>query len=76
MTVKELIELLQTYPPDMKVVAEGYEQGYDDVVNVKQIKIKHLEKGEWYVGAYEDSSDKDAISAVFVNGANKGKTID
>ena len=74
MTVIELIKLLQTYPPDMKVVAEGYEQGYDDVVNVKLIRIKPIEKAEWYVGAYDDSMAEDAISTVFINGANKGKS--
>ena len=31
MTVKELIAILQRYPSDMRVVVNGYEDGYDDV---------------------------------------------
>lgn len=31
MTVRELVELLQRYPDDMRVVVNGYEQGYDDL---------------------------------------------
>ena len=31
MTVGELRELLETYPDDLRVVVNGYEQGYDDV---------------------------------------------
>ena len=31
MTVEELIQLLETYPPDLRVVVNGYEEGYDDL---------------------------------------------
>ena len=31
MTVKELIRLLETYPSHLRVVVNGYEEGYDDV---------------------------------------------
>ena len=31
MTVRELIELLERYPDDLRVVVNGYEQGYDDL---------------------------------------------
>ena len=31
MTVRELKELLDTYPDDLRVVVSGYEQGYDDL---------------------------------------------
>ena len=76
MTVAELIIILQTYPSDMRVVTEGYEEGYDDILEVKQVKIKPAENPRWYIGAYNDSNDTDAISAIFINGANKGKDID
>ena len=29
MTVKELAELLEKYPDDLRVVVNGYEDGYD-----------------------------------------------
>ena len=31
MTVGELIQLLQRHPPDIRVVVDGYEDGYDDL---------------------------------------------
>lgn len=31
MTVQELIRVLRTYPADMRVVVNGYEDGFDDV---------------------------------------------
>lgn len=31
MNVSDLIRLLERYPEDMRVVVNGYEQGYDDV---------------------------------------------
>ena len=31
MTVKELVELLRKYPNDLRVVVNGYEDGFDDV---------------------------------------------
>ena len=38
MTVGELIQLLERYPPDMRVVVNGYEEGYDDL-SPEQISI-------------------------------------
>ena len=31
MTVKELMEFLEKYPDDLRVVVNGYEDGYDDI---------------------------------------------
>lgn len=31
MTAQELMKLLQTYPSDLRVVVNGYEDGYDDL---------------------------------------------
>ncbi|MDE0262941.1 MAG: hypothetical protein OXJ37_11115 [Bryobacterales bacterium] len=31
MTVRELINVLERYSSDMRVVVDGYEQGYDDL---------------------------------------------
>ena len=31
MTVDELVQLLADYPPDLRVVVNGYEYGYDDL---------------------------------------------
>ena len=42
MNVKELIEVLGEYPEEMRVVVQGYEDGYDDVAksSLKQIHVK------------------------------------
>ena len=31
MTIEDLIRILQTYPPDLRVMVNGYEEGYDDL---------------------------------------------
>ena len=31
MTVKELIQMLEAYPNDLRVVVNGYEGGFDDI---------------------------------------------
>ena len=31
MTVNELLQLLKGYPPGLRVVVNGYEEGYDDL---------------------------------------------
>ena len=42
MTVKELAELLGKYPDDLRVVVNGYEDGYDDLSaeRISVIKIQ------------------------------------
>ena len=34
MTVAELVQLLANYPPDLRVVVNGYEEGYDDLARI------------------------------------------
>ena len=38
MLVSELIDLLREYPTDLRVVVNGYEEGYDDL-SPRQISI-------------------------------------
>jgi len=57
MTIKELINRLQQINnQEMKVVVNGYEDGFDDIKDPKFIiayeKIDH----EWYNGKYEQIS--------------------
>ena len=53
MTVDELIRLLAKHPPDLRVVVNGYEDGYDDLApeQVATVKIalntgKHRWEGQ------------------------------
>ena len=38
MTVNELLQLLKGYSPDLRVVVNGYEEGYDDL-SPKQLSV-------------------------------------
>lgn len=54
MTVKELIEQLQTLDPDLQVFVSGYEGGYNDagpIGNVVDMVLDYHE--EWYYGKHE-----------------------
>ena len=53
MTAEELIQLLAQYPPNLRVVVNGYEDGYDDLSpeQVSAVKIalntgKHRWEGQ------------------------------
>jgi hypothetical protein len=76
MTVAELIQQLQTLPPETKVVIRGYEDGYNDILQLKTVKIKPKVDAYWFDGEYEDSTDADAIDAVNLFGENKNPKDD
>ena len=50
MTVKTLKELLSQYPEDLRVVVDGYEDGYDDVarqrISVSKIQL-NTKSADW-----------------------------
>jgi hypothetical protein len=70
MTAIELIRLLQEFPPDTKIVVRGYEDGYNDILKLRQLKIKYNPDAAWYYGVYSDSKEEDAIHAVDIFGEN------
>ena len=58
MTVNELAQLLAAYPPDLRVVVDGYEDGFDDLSpeQVSVIKIfPDMGEKEW-VGKHGDAN--------------------
>ena len=63
MTVKELTEMLKKHPPDMEVMVESYEEGFDPATDIKVIPVSKKENKEWYKGVYEENpkSDKKAL---------------
>jgi len=71
MTAKELIQHLQQLQPDTKIVIRGYEDGYNDILNLKAIIIKQKKDSHWYEGEYDDSEDADAINSFNIFGENK-----
>ena len=76
MTAKELIGQLLLLPPDMKVVVRGYEEGYNDIMQLKEVKIKTDENAAWYMGEYKDSEEEGAIDAIDLNGTNNNPKDD
>ena len=54
MTVNELIEQLNNYPGDMRVLALGYEGGFDDInLKTDDIVFNVNNKDTWYMGSHE-----------------------
>lgn len=70
MTAAELIKQLQILPPEIKVVIRGYEDGYNDILELRTVKIKPNKNAHWYDGEYEDSNSIDAIDSVNLYGEN------
>jgi len=69
MTVKELIEQLQTMDPELYVFTDGYEGGYEDVVsvdNVREIALNYHD--EWYYGPHIDAEDEHRNTHPIVKG--------
>jgi hypothetical protein len=53
MTVKELIEYLQTIDPELRVFVKGYEAGYNDVNNINHEEMVLNMNNIWYYGKHE-----------------------
>lgn len=70
MIALELIQHLQTLPSETKIVVRGYEDGYNDILELKQVKIKLRENQEWFYGEYEKSDAADTIVAIDLFGEN------
>ncbi len=59
MTVGELILLLESYPPQMRVVVNGYEEGWDDL-SMEQISVMKIQLNtgvHGWQGQHEDPRD-------------------
>lgn len=67
MTVSELIQQLQTLPPNALVVTEGYETGYEPVKKVQVLPVDENSSQNWWDGKYEKSENPDALQVVFLN---------
>ena len=63
MTVKKLVKLLEKYPDDLRVVVNGYEDGYDDIsperISTRKIQLDagtHDWEGQHNVPPNDDES--------------------
>lgn len=71
MTVAELIIRLNQVPPAAKVVVRGYENGYNDVFELKSLFVRQNVEAKWYDGEYEKSVETAGIEAIEIYGENK-----
>ena len=55
MTVAELIDLLSSYPGDLRVVVDGYEDGFDDLNPelIGAIELALNQNEHWFLGRHE-----------------------
>ena len=73
MKIKELIKKLSEFPLDIDVLVEGYEDGFDQAITVKSIRVKqHQGKNDWWNGEF-DSIDGNGGSPVIVILGNRNK---
>jgi len=55
MKIAELISKLQTFPEDMEIIVNSYEEGYDPLTGLREINIEKRTSKDWYYGVYEDA---------------------
>jgi hypothetical protein len=67
MTVKELIDELQKHSPHKMVLVSAYEEGFDELKKVHEIKVRYKPKDNYWQGDYEDYPlDECLISAILL----------
>ncbi len=57
MKVSELIERLQRLSPDLDVLVEGYETGFDPIHSLKVCTVERNAAAEDWDGEFEESPD-------------------
>jgi hypothetical protein len=72
MKIEELIEQLKKYPAEMQVVVAGYEGGYNDICQIKSLKIKLNANTQDYMGQHDDAEPTEqGVDALLLFGENK-----
>ena len=69
MTVLELITTLKTFPDDMLVLTDGYEDGYEHILAPEVIEVSHKPEKPYYSGEFQIKEDSDihTIEAVVIS---------
>jgi hypothetical protein len=73
MTVRELIQVLTTMPPELLVVSEGYENGFDSIKAVRFLKVENNENKNWWDGEFVESNIDNAVEVIYLNTERKAK---
>ena len=66
MKIKELIEILSKQDPNLNVVINGYEDGFDDISTLEVIKIKRNANTEWYYGSHAEVFENQPFDEIVV----------
>ena len=66
MTVEELIRKFGEFPADARMVVQGYEDGYDEVSAMKEVRVALNTDSEWYNGSYDDAGNAGGEPAVLI----------
>ena len=70
MKVKELIEKLKDYDPELMVIVSGYEGGVNEAENAGQVKIQLNCNKRWWYGKHEVTyrdTDPFDCEAIYIN---------
>ncbi len=73
MTVKELIQKLNTLPSELQVVTEGYENGFDIIKTLERINVVENEEKDWWDGEFIESKIDSAVEVIYLNTERKAK---
>lgn len=72
MTKQELIERLKEFPPETPVLVEGYETGFDDLIEIKPSEVVRYRHAQEWDGEYQTadrfSGDQRTHSALVLTG--------
>jgi hypothetical protein len=67
-TVSQLIEILNTVPPDLPVLVSGYKSGYENFYHPEVVKMTHKPENWYEYGEFQiaQESDKGIFDAVLL----------
>ncbi|WP_323753279.1 hypothetical protein [Marinobacter sp.] len=73
MTAEELIARLEALPPDTPVLVEGYETGFDDIVEFTSEQVVRYRHAQEWDGEYQapdrfSSQETGALQAAVIRG--------
>ncbi len=73
LTVKDLIQALSKYPPNTRVLVQGYEGGYSDVQDAREIPVAFNVNKEDYMGPHDDDENSKQTAIVLIRDLNRNK---
>lgn len=66
-TIADLIKALETFPPDMPVITNGYEEEYENIMLPKKIKVEFSPNQPYYTGQFVAAANgEETFEAVLI----------